>query len=258
MQRFSEQLAANCYIWSSSAPEIKQPARIWIEGFPHARTFELNDGRPKFILQNGTNDRVTLHGFTESGERISILGANAFPGSWQQKNVGGRTNDYTGDMLICGAAHYTEATPIRRIEFCSSRAAEVFGLNFWPAFGKIRYVNSRFDPSRKIPIVNPILISASDVENGRRFKILSKAQSLEGRPPWFSIDFIKSEISIRAALKELHAFRQLLSVLAGAPLDIEHIRIRPHGGIDIQMDAFYPYQEPKRSWGSGRAPTPCY
>ena len=246
MANFKDTLSALGFFWPADRSENRWPGRVYMEGFPNALLYRINEVPGDGVKPLG---RGTLHGITDENECVTMLEALGRLNSLSIKGRGTTERiRITARYMLVGDRHFDETPSVRRLSFSSLAAEMVL---------RLQATDYRSVPHRKIgigqqlaPILKRQVASFTDTGRRRRVRVFRSTVPPDGMKPtsMWSVHFLDL-VSPHDAISVLHTFRNFLSVVCGIVIDISqvsllHIVESKHSVSDAYF--FNPVEPPKQ------------
>ncbi len=237
MGSFKTTLSELGFFWPAEKPDNKWPGRVFMDGFPRARLHCLNGAPGGGKVPEG---RGTLHGITEDNECVTMLDALISHGGFSAKQIATTVSlSVTASCMLVGNRHLDGSRTVRRVTFASSRVDHTQRL------GAVDYSDLRQRAIEGFRVKRPILsrqaVSYVDFAHRMRIRIWrSTVPITSGVEPGskIAIDFLDMATPDRA-LRVLHHFRDLLSVLCGGLIDFWNVEFLHHIGAERAESLVY-------------------
>ena len=246
MGSFKTTLSELGFFWPAGKPDNKWAGRVFIDGFPRAHLHCLNEVPGDGKVPEG---RGTLHGITEDNECVTMLEALASNSGVSMKHVATtRKVSVTANYMLIGDRHFDGSGTVRRVSFSSSWVDRTQRL------GAVDYTDLRQRDVEGFRVKRPVLhrqaVSYIDFAHRMRLRIWRSTVPDRGVEPGskIAIDFLDLATPDRA-LKVLHYFRDLLSVLCGGLIDLWNVELLHHIGTERAESLVYffdPIERPQK------------
>jgi hypothetical protein len=254
MGSFKSTLSELGFFWPSGKPDNKWPGRVFVDGFPRARLHCLNGAPGDGIVPEG---RGTLHGITEDNECVTMLDALVSPGRISANKIATTVSlSVTANSMLVGNRHLDGSRTVRRVTFASSWVDRTQRLGAEDYSDLRQRATEGFRGKR--PILSRQAVSYVDFARRMRIRIWRSTVPISGVEPGskIAIDFLDL-VTPDHALRVLHYFRDLLSVLCGGLIDLWNVEFLHHIGAERAESLVYfsdPIERPQKQRGFMDAP----
>ena len=207
------------------------------------------DGRPSDRTFPGV--RSTIHGVTESNEYITMLDAVARLSGYSIKSQSVTESiSIIANYMLVGTQHFDQSPSVRRLSFSSSVVEHVLRLQARPDYKDIRHRRAG-GTTWETPVLHKQVASYVDLSRKIRLRVFRPrvpATTIEPKS-FLTIDFLDL-VTPKQAVKTLHEFRSLLTLICGELIDFWDVQLLHKIGSTYTASELYfndPVKHPLKS-----------